>query len=275
MDQPEVAVVTLYGRVFIAGSIRLLSGLHIGAGKEELQIGGIDNAVLRDPLTTRPYVPGSSLKGKMRSLWEKANGAPQNHYISRRPPLVRLHVCHDRACRVCPVFGVPGDQQSFNPTRLVVRDVQLDEAVTQQIDLAARTDQTYTEVKYEAAIDRITSAAVPRPMERVPAGASFGPMEMVFSIYDEGDFQRVPDVFRAMQLLEDDYLGGLGSRGSGKIAFQGLQISCRSCANYDDIASWAHGLPDGEDLTVQKVLDRQATLLEWLRDKIKCAEPTA
>ena len=274
MDAPATAVVTLYGRLFIGGSIRLLTGLHIGAGKEELQIGGIDNAVLRDSLTTKPYIPGSSLKGKMRSLWEKANGVPQNYPISRRPPLVRLHICREANCRVCPVFGVPGDQQSFNPTRLVVRDVQLDEAVAELIDLAERTDQTYTEVKYEAAIDRITSAAVPRPMERVPAGAAFGPMEMVFSIYDATDYDRVPDVFRAMQLLEDDYLGGLGSRGSGKIAFQNLAVSCRSCKDYDHVETWEPS-KKGETPTVQAVLDRKEDLLKWLKDEVPCSQPTA
>ncbi len=269
------AVVNLYGRVFITGQIRLLSGLHIGAGKEALQIGGIDNAILRDTLSQQPYIPGSSVKGKMRSLWEKVQGATQNSFISRHPPVVRLHVCHDPVCRVCPIFGVPGDQQSFFPTRLVVRDVRLDEAIAEQMALAERTDQTYTEIKYEAAIDRITSAAVPRPMERVPAGAVFGPFEMVFSMYEAGDPARVLDLLAAMQLVEDDYLGGLGSRGSGKVRFQNLSIYGRSRADYGQPIPWTPQDVPAEGLTVQGILSQRQALSEWLNETIPCVESPA
>jgi len=269
----DVTKVDLFGRVFVTGRIRLLSGLHIGAGKEALQIGGIDNAVLRDVLSQQPYIPGSSLKGKMRSLWEKAQGRPQNHFISRRPPQVRLHVCRDPKCRVCRIFGVPGDQESFFPTRLVVRDVRLDEEEAAATELAERTDQTFTEIKYEAAIDRITSAAVPRPMERVPAGVVFGPFEMVFSIYDPNDRSRLFDLFAAMQLLEDDYLGGLGSRGSGKIAFEDLSISCRSRDNYAERKTWALAPPLETPTTVQGLLDKGPDLLSFLETSIPCEQP--
>ena len=87
----------------------------------------------------------------------------------------------------------------------------------------------YTEIKWEAVIDRITSAAVPRQMERVPAGAIFSPLELVYNIYGPGDEVRkaLPQVFVALQLLEDDYLGGSGSRGYGKVKFEALEISCK------------------------------------------------
>ncbi|MGQ9626383.1 MAG: type III-A CRISPR-associated RAMP protein Csm3, partial [Anaerolineae bacterium] len=201
--------VDLYGRIFVRGNIRAITGLHIGRGKEELEIGGVENAVVRDPLTNRPYIPGSSLKGKMRSLWEKMTGREQNFLIGRiKGKEVRVHVCEEletyQECPVCPIYGVPGDKGSSNPTRLVVRDVLLSDAEAEHLEKEAHTDLPYTEVKWEAAIDRVTSAAVPRQMERVPAKALFDGLEMVFSVYEKGDFERFVNVFEAMQLLEDD-----------------------------------------------------------------------
>jgi CRISPR-associated protein Csm3 len=216
--------VTLYGRVIIRGDIRALSGLHIGGSPGALAIGGVDMPVIRDAVTQQPYVPGSSLRGKMRSQWEKLTGVAQNTPIGKD---VRIHTCRTSAeyedCRVCPIYGVTGDREASFPTRLIVRDVPLEAASL----AGARTDLPYSEVKWEAAIDRVTSAATPRQIERVPAGAVFAPMELVFSLYEADDAGRLADVFTALQLVEDDYLGGQGSRGSGKVAFEKLAVTCK------------------------------------------------
>lgn len=222
--------IKLHGRVILTGSIITKTGLHIGGSPSALAIGGLDLPVIRDTVTQAPYIPGSSLKGKMRSLWEKLNGAPQNFSIGRD---VSIHVCekaNDYAeCPVCRIYGVPGDKESSAPTRLFVRDVQLDAESLKD----ARTDMPFTEVKWEAAIDRVTSAATPRQIERVPAGALFKEMEMVFNVFEADDRKRFLDVLTAMQLIEDDYLGGQGSRGSGKVVFENLTIVCKSAQNYN------------------------------------------
>ena len=93
----------------------------------------------------------------------------------------------------------------------------------------------YTELKTEVAIDRVTSAASPRTLERVPAGAVFGPSEIVFSVFDRNDTSLFRRVAEGLQLLEDDYLGGSGSRGSGKILFRSLSLEARSTADYAKI----------------------------------------
>jgi CRISPR-associated protein Csm3 len=269
-------VVNLYGRVFVRGDIRAVTGLHIGRGKEALEIGGVDNPVVRDPLTNRPYVPGSSLKGKMRSLWEKMTGAKQNFLIGRiKGKEVRLHVCDDlvayQCCPVCPIYGVPGDKGSSNPTRLVVRDVLLSDDEAERLENEAHTDLPYTEVKWEAAIDRVTSAATPRPMERVPAGTCFEGLEMVFSIYEADDLERFVHVLQAMQLLQDDYLGGLGSRGSGKVVFEHLSISIRSRQDYGHEETWME-MPEAADGGTQVSLvlkePNREKLVAWLKDQI-------
>jgi CRISPR-associated protein Csm3 len=248
--------IQLKGRVFIRFDIEAVTGLHIGGSDTGIEIGGVDKTVIRDPYSNRPYIPGSSLKGKMRSLVEKRRGLKQNQPIGQG----RIHSCGGEykdkkeldqkgrqeylACDVCQVFGVPGERPFSTPTRLVVRDVHLSKEWADKLNASGRTDLPYTEIKTEVSIDRVTSAANPRQMERVPAGVVFGgqddhgkpqPAELVYSIYDGGDCStskdvtRLRTVFEGLQLLEDDYLGGLGSRGSGKVRLHNICIELRDC----------------------------------------------
>ncbi len=232
--------VNLYGRVIIRANVEALTGLHIGGSGAGLEIGGLDKEVVRNPLTKRPYIPGSSLRGKMRSQTEKRLGLPQNNRIGQ----VTIHTCRKEAeytanggCPVCHVFGVPAEIGYSGPTRLVVRDVNLTDASASDLE-KARTDLLYAELKTEVAIDRVTSAATPRTIERVPAGAVFGPAELVFSIYEAADFNRLKVVIEAMQLVEDDYLGGQGSRGSGKVRFKDIQVAARSRGDYSKLVEY-------------------------------------
>jgi len=227
--------ITLHGRVFIKATIVAKTGLHIGGSGSDLEIGGLDKEVIRNPLTKRPYIPGSSLRGKMRSQMEKMLGLRQNQKIGQ----IRIHVCQSKSdfeknggCPVCTVFGVPAEMNDYNnATRLVVRDTELTDKSEKDLR-DARTDLLYAELKTEVAIDRVTSAATPRTMERVPAGAEFGPTELVFSIYEEADYDRLKTVIDALQLVEDDYLGGSGSRGYGKVEFTDIKVYARSKQDY-------------------------------------------
>ncbi len=253
--------VTLIGRILITGKIRAVTGLHIGGSPGALAIGNVDMPVIRDPVTGRPYIPGSSLKGKMRSLSEKVTGAPQNRSIGTD---VRIHVAENREQYdrywVNPLFGVPGEVK-FDvpaPTRLIVRDVPLDEKSAEKL-LAARTDMPYTEVKWEAAIDRVTSAATPRQLERVPADTVFAPMELVFNLYLPDDVALLEHLLTAMQLVEDDYLGGQGSRGSGKVRFEELVLTGKRGDAYDIVG------PMGVYETMEKLLQNKDQILQWIR----------
>jgi CRISPR-associated protein Csm3 len=225
----------LFGRIIITGNIKAVTGLHIGKGKEGVMIGGVDNPVIRDTLTDLPYIPGSSLKGKLRSLAEKRSGKKKNFPKNSE---VQIHVCEEVAdysqCVVCRIYGVPGNVKPSAPTRLVVRDTFLEEKSKKRLKEEVETDLPYTELKYEVMIDRITSEANPRPLERVPADSVFGPFEMIFSLYDQGDPGLLPKLFEAMRLLEDDYLGGSGSRGSGKVRFEGLKIAIKPVSAYGE-----------------------------------------
>ena len=239
MTAPEPPqVVQLQGRLFLEFTIEAVTGLHIGGAAGALSIGNVDNPVIRNPLTRQPYVPGSSLRGKMRSQMEKQYARPQNTRVGQ----VWIHVCADAAeyatCPVCKTFGIPGEKPFSETSRLVVRDASLTEASVAQLE-AARTDLPFTEVKWEAAIDRVTSAATPRQQERVPAGAHFGG-ELIFSLYSfatpESRLDNVrlfSNVLEGLALVEEDYLGGQGARGSGKVAFTGLKLRTRLSNRYE------------------------------------------
>lgn len=257
-----MADITLFGRIFINASIEAVTGLHIGGSNTGLEIGGVDKAVLRNPFTDEPYIPGSSLRGKMRSQLEKVNGLKQNKKIGQA---TTIHSCDDKDeypnCPVCMIFGIPADEkiEEAMPARLVVRDTSLDEGW--KIKFKEKV-ATLSEFKTEVAIDRVTSAAVPRTMERVPAGAVFGPAEMVFGIYGKDDYDRLKTVIEAMQLVEDDYLGGAGSRGSGKVKFTSIKVSARGRDNYAQASYF------GEFGSVQDLADKFADLKTWLTTNV-------
>ena len=267
------ATVTLYGRIFLRAEIELLTGLHIGGADAGLEIGGVDKPVIRNALTNQPYIPGSSLKGKLRSLMEKAYGAPQTSKINQN---VYVHMPEDQATyqqyeMIAGLFGSLPERRGFqltNPTRLTVRDVQLTAQSIEDLK-RMRTDLPFTEIKWEAAIDRVTSAASPRQIERVPAGAIFGPAEFIFSLYVAADDSavRVAKLFRylveALGHLEDDYLGGMGSRGSGQVRLRSLVISAK---RVDGDGTYSEAIPFGDGdqpLPGLGGIDRDA-LTSWL-----------
>lgn len=228
-------IVQLRGRIFLTFDIHAVTGLHIGGSPGTLAIGNVDNPVIRNPLTGEPYVPGSSLRGKMRSQQEKQLGRPQNTSIGRD---VRIHICKTAAeyatCELCRTFGIPGEYDHSETSRLIVRDAFLTDGSREALR-HARTDLPFTEVKWEAAIDRVTSAATPRQQERVPAGAVFRG-SLTFSVYDEGpDTRLFGRVLEALTLVEEDYLGGQGARGSGQVRFGQLELRVRQNRTYLDL----------------------------------------
>lgn len=254
----------LYGRVFLETDIVARTGLHIGGSSEGLEIGGLDNAIIRNPMNQYPYIPGSSLKGKMRSLTEKVQGLKQNKPIGQ----VFIHACEKSAdyqkCAVCQVFGVSAsEEQRFGPTRLVVRDVELSQDSAQKL-IAANTDLLYAELKTEVAIDRVTSAAVPRTLERVPAGAVFAGSELVFSLFDPKDVEHFKIVLDALQLVEDDYLGGSGSRGSGKVGFTQIKLYARNADDYAEKKDYPKVFN-----SIQEALKEFESIKAWIERSLK------
>ncbi len=232
---------TFAGKVLIEGTIKTKTGLHIGGEGTAIEFGGIGNVVLRNRLTGKPYIPGSALRGKMRALLERRLGKEQNWSLRRGEDgthIVRIHVCvkddddnnpptyyadlefaqSGKICPVCWIFGLPAEAERGHSTRLYVSDCNL-----------LTTGENVTESKWEAAIDRITSAAVPRQMERVSYDNLFS-LSLEYEIYQQAekiitdDLERLFDVFVLLVELEDDYIGGMGSRGSGYVHFKDIAV---------------------------------------------------
>ena len=215
----------------ITGTIELLTGLHIGAGSEEVHIGGIDNAVIKHPHTQEPYIPGSSLKGKMRSLLEWRAGivgdcGGQAVSIKHLEKLSGDKA--EQAAAIVRLFGAAGDTgnssmaEIIGPTRLAFWDCPLNQNWRERV---GENNWLYTEAKSENRIDRITGTAEhPRQTERVPAGALFD-FHLAVKILDVGDEALLDLLLAGLKLLELDGIGGSGSRGYGKIGFRGLTLN--------------------------------------------------
>lgn len=203
-----MADIKLTKKIVYTGTITLKTGLHIGGTNAALNIGGPDKFVVRNPINNVPYIPGSSLKGKMRSLVEIYNGETDGGKPTNNPN-----------SKAGALFGVSGDSENSRPSRLIVRDAELD--VNSQ-DFS-NTDLPYTESKTEVAIDRITAKSNPRTFERVPAGAKFN-LNMVLNVFEGEDEEALKRTLKqAINLLQDDYLGGHGSRGYGQVEFSELE----------------------------------------------------
>ncbi len=213
----------------LTGTIELVSGLHIGSGNTEMHIGGTDNPVIKNPVTNQPYIPGSSLKGKMRSLMEWHAGTVS---ISDGKPLGikhidRLNGNREQGIEILRLFGYAptgtNDDESLvreiGPTRLAFWDCELDSG---WVDEMREKNLLLTETKMENSIDRIKGTAEnPRNTERVPAGARFN-FQLTLKVIDGEDL--LEPVLRGLKLVELSGLGGSISRGYGKVAFRGLQL---------------------------------------------------
>ena len=208
----------LIGYKRIEGKIEVLTGLHIGGSATIIEIGGKDNPVIKHPITKEPYIPGSSIKGKMRALLE--------WNLEKLDPKGEVHGwCGDKECPICLIFGTSAQDADIGPTRLIVRDAVLNEDFKKGLEPEGMgwSPISITEDKYENTINRITARANPRNFERVVAGAEFS-FSMSYRVFamgdngslDEGLFQHV---LNGMRLLERDALGGAGSRGSGQVMF--------------------------------------------------------
>jgi CRISPR-associated protein Csm3 len=261
----------LIGKLILSGEIHCETGLHIGAGKGSLEIGGADNPVVKDAFGL-PYIPGSSLRGRVRSLLENAMGLTSPAelvYVSkRRGQEVRIHQSDRPDDEVCLLFGrgsgradrVEGESSGnhASPARLAVYDAPLDpDSITAQ--MRENLDDEITEVKSENAIDRITSQANPRTLERVPAGARFR-IRMVLDVLCEEDKALAARLLEGLRLLEDDALGGGGSRGSGRVRFANLKLVWRNRAFYSSGGAESE-LASGADLAALQAIGLEEKLV--------------
>ncbi|MEM8714694.1 MAG: type III-A CRISPR-associated RAMP protein Csm3 [Cyanobacteria bacterium P01_G01_bin.4] len=282
VDRPQKP---LLGKLRIVSTLFVETGLHIGGGGETLAIGGVDKPVIRDPITQQPYLPGSSIKGKLRSILERLENKPVNRaggsgthryesddLVDGYTEIAAGQYVRYQGAATCPVsrlFGSTGGSKCWIPSdiaieqeladrnartasidgvqhtsikgrncpaRLMVRDAHL---VADSVKALKKIDSDLymTEWKFENGLDRVTAAANPRQIERVPAGSQFH-FELVYTV--EREDQAVEDLKNlaiALAILEDDALGGHGSRGYGKVRFQDFKFYYRGVDQYRRITT--------------------------------------
>ncbi|GIV42777.1 MAG: type III-A CRISPR-associated RAMP protein Csm3 [Vicingaceae bacterium] len=204
--------------------LELITGLRIGDSKENVEIGGVDAPVIRRKDNQQPYIPGSSIKGKIRCLLELSKGINMDSE------------CRNTGDIIQQLFGASErkekEKENENekypniPSRLIVRDAYLTEESVKKFKQNEFTDMPYTEIKAENKIDRKTGKAEsPRLFERVPAGAVFN-VEFIINIFEGDDQKKLEELLQeGIKLLELDYLGGSGSRGYGQVKFDLVKIT--------------------------------------------------
>ena len=195
----------MYGKIRISGNILVKTGMHIGGNSAFAAIGAVDSNVIKDTRTNLPMIPGSSLKGKMRSLLAKEFNTE----------IVSPDDDHERLTRL---FGT-AKKNNVKRSRVLISDMIM--ANSQELrDMGL---QSMTEVKFENTINRMTAVANPRQIERVVRGAIFE-LDMIYEVEKtEEVLEDMKTLGDGMRLLQYDYLGGSGSRGYGKISFNNLR----------------------------------------------------
>lgn len=208
----------LIKKIKIETTITAISGLHIGGGNDNIEIGGIDTPVIKlGSKGNQPYIPGSSLKGKMRCLLEQEAGIAEIGVDDKKGkgPINNLF----------GVIEIKNKVDVNKPSKLIVRDALLTKDSEKRLRNCEDLEMPYTEGKTENTIDRVTAKANPRTIERVPAGAEFA-AEFIINIWDDdtNDGEELINLFKkGAKLLQNDYLGGNGSRGYGQIEFGELK----------------------------------------------------
>ena len=198
----------MYAKILITCNLKVKTGLHIGGSNAFSAIGAVDSPVIRDAFTGWPIVPGSSLKGKLRTLLARSKGQT----------IEKLPECNDDDEQIQRLFG------RSHPVRCA--HLQFSDGFLSNYEEMKTIG--LTEVKTENSINRKTSVANPRQIERVNPGAIFK-VKIVYELDDEAKAEEdLALLAKGMKLLQLDYLGGHGSRGSGRVSFQNFKLSSDS-----------------------------------------------
>lgn len=218
----------------VRGVIRVLTGLRIGAGSDSLEIGGLDNPIIRHPQTRKPYLPGSSLKGKLRCLLESKSTSEK--YGQERTPepskdqdrntkKISYNPCKCDKCIVCQLFGCGAPQNTTQPSRLIFRDSPICEDDIKGMEDLLKEGIFYSEIKSEVTMDRqkgTAAGAGPRSMDRIMAGTGLDFNLTVRILEGDQEDQMKKALFDAFRMLEKEGLGGSVTRGYGQVKFENL-----------------------------------------------------
>lgn len=226
---------TILDKIVIKAELELLTGMHIGKSNDFAPIGAVDSVIITDPLTSQPIIPGSTLKGKLRTMLAK---------LETEGSLLKKHEDDNEIIK--RLFGASAPE--IVESRLQFYDIFLnnaEELKNKEMDLA------YTEIKFENTINRTTAVANPRQLERIPAGAKFD-FKLVYNCEDATDLEEdIENLAKALKMIQLDYIGGSGTRGYGKIAFSNFTVKCAKLTDNEvDISEITNILKDCENYAI-------------------------
>lgn len=207
----------MFAKIEITGIIESVTGMHIGGSTEFAAIGAVDSPVTRDARSNHPMIPGSSLKGKLRSLLARQYNQDK---IVGTP--------NDDDERILRLFG--SSEKKPRRSRLIFSDMVLSNA-----DELKAAGVSKTEVKFENTINRISAVANPRQIERAVRGGKYT-LNLIYNAEKEEEILEDMQTLRdGLKLLEYDYLGGHGSRGYGKVTIYDIDAECVAGEIAEDI----------------------------------------
>lgn len=220
----------MYKKYKIKGIVKVVTGLHIGGSTQFSPIGAVDSPVIRDTLTNEPILPGSSLKGKMRTLLSRMKSEGK---IIRNP--------NDDPQEILELFGSSkdvGNKGSIIKGRLQFMDMRINKENKKTL-IEEQFLDSLTEIKFENKIDRLTGTATPRQIERVVPGVEFDLEIMYDAIFETNEVNEIIEkdfeiIGQGLKLIQLDYLGGNGSRGHGRIEFDNIVVQCVFGAEKDE-----------------------------------------
>ncbi len=203
----------MYGKILIKAELKVLTGMHIGGSSAFSAIGAVDSPVVIDVRTKMPIIPGSTLKGKMRTLLARSNS--KNQQV--------LPIPNDDVIQIARLFGTSGGSNGILKSKLQFSD----SFIVNQSELK---EVGFTEVKFENTIDRYNAVANPRQIERVISGTKFD-VKVIYDIDKEEEIEEdLKNLVKGMKLLQLDYLGGHGTRGSGRVSFEKIDLVPVECS---------------------------------------------
>ncbi len=206
---------TIIDKIVITAELKLLTGMHIGKSNDFAPIGAVDSIVVTDPLTKEPIIPGSTLKGKLRTMLAKLETDVKRH--------------NEDNDSIKRLFGAT--EPEIIEARLQFYDIFLSNADELK---NKETDLLYTEIKFENTINRTTAVATPRQLERVPAGAKFN-FKLVYNCENVDDCKEdFENLAKAIKMIQLDYIGGSGTRGYGKVAFSKFNVEAQRLIKSSD-----------------------------------------
>lgn len=286
-------------KIFLRGTLTTLTGLRIGGTDQGLGVGGLQNIAIRHALLNEPYVPGSSLRGKMRCLLERLAGLSGKGHGD----MILFGPADQPEEWLVQLFGNAAEKSAAIPSRVAVRDALLTPESREKLRML-RGDLPMTETKTEVCIDRVTSAANPRTFERVPAGATFE-FEIVLDVraLPEADPPKASDdlkktlqvqrdkrhrpngwgrdidlawILTGLDLLQDDALGGQGSRGYGRVKIMVETPKIRTREDYQEgRAEKDLKLADGLQKRIESINARGANERVKIEDALRALEGTS